>query len=159
MDIDTAERLALATHDAERRDLLFFSKVRVQPDGCWIWTAYVNRTGYGVFGTGKGKTPMLAHRWAWRRLVGPLTEQDTLDHLCRVTRCVNPRHLEPVTSAENTRRAAAHRRPLPYGEPIDGIPHGIYSSYAKRGCRCRPCRTVGTEYRRRARARARARAL
>jgi hypothetical protein len=28
-----------------------------------------------------------------------------IDHLCRVKACINPAHLEPVTSGENTRRA------------------------------------------------------
>jgi DNA-binding MarR family transcriptional regulator len=27
-----------------------------------------------------------------------------VDHLCRVTECVNPHHVEPVTDAENVQR-------------------------------------------------------
>ena len=41
---------------------------------------------------------------AYELLVGPIPEYLTLDHLCRVRNCVNPAHLEPVTSAENILR-------------------------------------------------------
>jgi hypothetical protein len=36
--------------------------------------------------------------------VGPVPEGLELDHLCRVTTCVRPSHLEPVTTGENVRR-------------------------------------------------------
>lgn len=45
-----------------------------------------------------------AHRIAYELVVGPIPEGLTLDHLCRVRRCVNPEHLEPVTMGENLRR-------------------------------------------------------
>ncbi|MDQ1426633.1 MAG: hypothetical protein QOK39_109 [Acidimicrobiaceae bacterium] len=44
------------------------------------------------------------HRWSYEQLVGPIPDGLVLDHLCRVTACVNPAHLEPVTLAENFRR-------------------------------------------------------
>lgn len=50
-----------------------------------------------------------AHRWAYEHWVGPIPEGLEIDHLCRVKLCVNPAHLEPVTRAENMRRA---RKPL-----------------------------------------------
>lgn len=36
--------------------------------------------------------------------MGPIPEGLSLDHLCRVPLCVNPRHLEPVPLAENILR-------------------------------------------------------
>lgn len=45
-----------------------------------------------------------AHRLAYEGLVGPIPEGLQIDHLCRVRNCVNPEHLEPVTSRENTMR-------------------------------------------------------
>lgn len=57
------------------------------------------RTGYGWTGSA------LAHRAVYELLVEPIPEGLTIDHLCRVPLCVNPSHLEPVTMAENIRRA------------------------------------------------------
>jgi hypothetical protein len=81
----------------------FWSKVR-KTDDCWLWTAGLNG-GYGVYTIGGRPRP--AHRLAYEELVGPVPDGLQLDHLCRVRRCVNPAHLEPVTSKENTRRGTA----------------------------------------------------
>lgn len=76
--------------------------------GCWEWQRSLDRKGYGVRAV--GKLNKRAHRVIYERLVGPIPEGLVLDHLCEVHRCVNPEHLEPVTNAENVRRAAASRR-------------------------------------------------
>ncbi|MFE4834445.1 HNH endonuclease [Arthrobacter sp. NPDC056691] len=84
----------------------FWEKVDVlNPDDCWLWTAALTEKGYGTFyfnGQCVG-----AHRWSWESVNGPVPDGLVLDHLCRVHDCVNPGHLEPVTIAENTRRAVA----------------------------------------------------
>jgi hypothetical protein len=49
------------------------------------------------------------HRVAYTDAVGPIPDGLTIDHLCRTRTCVNPAHLEPVSLAENIRRAAEHR--------------------------------------------------
>lgn len=72
---------------------------------CWIWRRHVNRGGYGIVVI--QRRSWLAHRWTYTKLVGPIPEGLQLDHLCRVRRCVNPAHLEPVTSRENTARGVA----------------------------------------------------
>lgn len=51
-----------------------------------------------------------AHRHSYQSLVGSIPDGLHLDHLCRVPACVNPEHLEPVTLAENNRRAAAVKK-------------------------------------------------
>ena len=66
--------------------------------GCWLWTGYVSPSGYGVIGD------QLAHRLFYESLVGVVPDGLELDHLCRVTCCVNPSHLEPVTHRENMLR-------------------------------------------------------
>lgn len=50
---------------------------------------------------------MGAHVFNWELTNGPVPSGLELDHLCRVPRCVNPDHLEPVTCAENQQRGNA----------------------------------------------------
>jgi hypothetical protein len=77
------------------------------PDGCWMWTGRdFNKKPHGSYGMWKDLTGKrrLAHRVAYELAVGPIPEGLTLDHLCRVTLCVNPAHLEAVTQGVNTLR-------------------------------------------------------
>lgn len=79
---------------------------------CWIWTGVKHRTrGYGRFYVGgRGGRYVQAHRWSYEAAIASIPDGLTIDHLCCVTRCVNPAHLEPVTQAENNRRAGQVRR-------------------------------------------------
>lgn len=85
----------------------FWSKVELS-GSCWLWTAAANDSGYGVFRNGHQRLEY-AHRWAYRKLVGPPPEGLTHDHLCHVRLCVNPDHAEYVTPEENVMRAARLR--------------------------------------------------
>lgn len=88
-------------------------------DGCWPWGAGTTTQGYGEITTADGATDYV-HRLVYRALVGPIPSGLELDHLCHSRsrgcpagprclhrRCANPTHLEPVTCAENIRRASA----------------------------------------------------
>lgn len=72
--------------------------------GCWLWTGCVSHQGYALLVVGGKKRRV--HRLLYEGVVGPIPDGLVLDHKCRVRGCVNPDHLEPVTSAENTRRGA-----------------------------------------------------
>ncbi len=84
----------------------FWSKVeKTAPDGCWLWLAGKNASGYGKFVVGGAYGQhWLAHRYAYTSLRGQIEVGMELDHLCRIRACVNPAHLEQVTRAENARR-------------------------------------------------------
>jgi hypothetical protein len=70
--------------------------------GCWLWVGATSK-GYGVFKlSGRSRS---AHGLAYEHLIGPVAEGFELDHLCRVRSCVNPAHLEPVTSSVNKLRS------------------------------------------------------
>lgn len=125
------------------------AKILKTPDGCWLWQGknYVGgRGGHLKYGTislaGKG---WLVHRAAYSVLKGPIPEGLTLDHLCRVTLCVNPDHLEPVTLRENIQRSPilAARKAIthcPAGHPYAG--HNlIHKQGASR--QCRACTLAG----------------
>ena len=84
----------------------FWTKVH-KTAGCWNWTAYVDKQGYGMFRNRFGTT--LAHRRSYEILRGPIPKGKELDHLCRNRRCVNPKHLEPVSHRENMLRSPRTR--------------------------------------------------
>lgn len=114
---------------------------RVEVTGfCWLWTGYINASGYGR--TQHDGRLQLAHRVAYELLVGPVPDGMQLDHLCRVRRCVNPDHLEPVTSRENTRRGKAVKTHCPRGHAlVDG---NLVLSHLRRGWRsCLTCHREG----------------
>lgn len=72
--------------------------------GCWEWIASLNgKSGYGTLNV-RGRAT-LAHRASYEEFVGPIPEGHEIDHLCRNRKCINPEHLEPVTSSENHRRS------------------------------------------------------
>ena len=87
----------------------FWAKVN-KTDGCWRWTGYITREGYGRTATvvSGRRTTTMAHRLAYELLVGSIPDGLELDHLCRVRNCVRPDHLEPVTGRVNRLRSPIH---------------------------------------------------
>lgn len=84
----------------------FWKKVNKTPT-CWLWTGGTQK-GYGRFPIHNRTTGKYickpTHRFAWELLRGPIPKDKQLDHLCRVRNCVNPDHLELVTTKENVLR-------------------------------------------------------
>jgi len=126
-------------------------------DTCWIWTGAVQSSGYGSVGIGNRRTA-LAHRLSYEAHAGPIPDGYTIDHVvtrgCTDKRCVRPDHLEPVTHAENNRRARAARGYFVGGQCGKGhalVGDNVYTR--KGGAACATCRrTTHALHQRRTRA-------
>lgn len=126
-----------------------YERTAILPDGCVLWTGYLNENGYGQVGRGPhGGGLILAHVASWQLTYGPVPDGLELDHLCCVRACIAPAHLEPVTHAENMRRAREHQLAA-----RDGLcPNGhVYDSVRPNGNR--RCLTCARDENRRSRAR------
>lgn len=123
--------------DSER----FWMKV-LKTDSCWLWQASLTR-GYGRFtfcDPDRERKSAAVHRYAYEQLVGPIPEGLVLDHLCRVTNCVNPDHLEPVTDFENRARGLKSPLKTTCNNGHEYTPENTY--WYKRERSCRTCRRI-----------------
>ena len=146
-------QLSLSFSEAEAK---FWARVRktsycpvagLPGGGCWLWTGALKSSrhdskagGYGNFHpTTYGAAN--AHKFSYVLLVGPVPDGLVLDHLCRVRRCVNPQHMEPVTNQENLLRGDgfpainARKTHCQAGHPLAGE----NLSVTLQGRRCRIC--------------------
>ena len=107
---------------------LFWEKV-LKTDSCWLWQGTVDHHGYGRF------CRDLAHRWAYKALVGPLEKGEPLHHRCHVRRCVNPEHLSPMEWSDHARLHNPLLDNCPKGHPFDEKNTGWQANGTKRYCR------------------------
>lgn len=116
---------------------------------CWVWTAARNANGYGIMKVSEGTT--LAHRISYALAGGNVTDDEQIDHLCRVRHCVNPQHLEAVPPRVNVHRgygsAAGNARKThcPQGHPYNDENAYVYVGGVHKGTRhCRICGRAAT---------------
>jgi hypothetical protein len=121
-------------------DVRFFRWVVAGPNDCWVWAGKTNDEGYARLDLGSRsrnnptRRSVYVHRWSYEFHVGPIPEGLTVDHRCRNKRCVNPAHLEAVTTGENTRRHTRLITHCPHGHLYDEANTRV-SKDGKRACR------------------------
>jgi len=125
----------------------FLTKIR-HTGNCWEWNGAKNEYGYGFFSlpnnlNGKHGKLIRAHRFAYELFKGEIPKGLQLDHLCRNRLCVNPDHLETVTSKQNTLRGNnpaalnARKTHCPKGHELKGDNLKAYElrTHGYRACR------------------------
>ena len=71
------------------------------PDDCWTWIGSFTSNGTPTK-THNGRD-MIAHRWLWAQLFGPIKPGYALGHTCGNSQCVSPHHCKVMTQAECNR--------------------------------------------------------
>lgn len=116
-----------------------FRDINYLDGGCWTWAGRTLSWGYGFVTQGTRKIP--AHRFFYELLLGrEIIEGMVIDHLCENKLCVNPMHMEVVTSGENVRRAQLGRK-RPQGDTCrKGHPYLTYGHLKSNGrYSCKEC--------------------
>jgi hypothetical protein len=115
----------------------FWPRILVVASGCWEWQGARNGKGYGhIRYLGKVRE---VHRLVFE-LLGVSLPQLPIDHLCRNTACLNPTHLEPVSTQVNVLRGIgptainAKKTQCPLGHPLANENLYTYSD-GRRACR------------------------
>lgn len=129
-----------------KREARFWEKVDKTPSygpngDCWKWQGLIDPKGYARFKV--RSRYVTAHRKMYTDVRGPIPTDLVCDHLCRVRDCVNPYHIELVTSVTNTKRGDSGKFQMrkthcPQGHEY--TPDNVYSYKTSRACR--KCRSV-----------------
>jgi len=123
----------------------FFNHVNTL-NTCWLWVGAHHQEGYGAFNT----NPKLigAHRWAYQQAFGTIPKGYEIDHLCKVSSCVRPSHLEAVTPSENVKRSSSWHHFVSSARKIKSCPKGHpyddANTYLDKQ-NCRHCKTCGRQ--------------
>lgn len=122
--------------------------------GCWVWLGRIDSDGYGI--ADYAGRAWRAHRLIYTLVVGPVSPEMVMDHLCRTRCCVRPEHLEPVTTKENNLRGwtwaqwKARQTHCVRGHPLSGSNLAIRAGRSRLERRCRACDAIrSAEYLRR----------
>lgn len=114
---------------------------------CLLHSGASNGNGYAQFHY-DGKNGY-AHRYAWEREAGPIPSGLTVDHLCRVRRCVRFSHLELTDRVDNYLRGVEARSgTCPNGH--ERTPQNTTTKNGRRACLlCREATSRRSQERRR----------
>lgn len=114
-----------------------FDRLAEDGSGCWLWLGMQNGAGYGLV-KHVGRR-LMVHRVTYELMIAEVPDGLVLDHLCRVRRCANPYHLEPVTNTVNLLRGEgfgarnARKTSCDSGHPLSGA--NLLISCDQRVCR------------------------
>lgn len=91
----------------------FEEKYVLSKSKCWLWSAGLDRKGYGVFKPTGSRLHKRAHRISYEMHIGEIPAGLFILHKCDVRRCVNPKHLYAGTQKQNIQDALRRNRLCP----------------------------------------------
>lgn len=101
-------------------NMTFWDKVQIKSDEeCWLWTASVSSSGYGMFKRPAPGKLVTAHRHSFEIAHGAVPVGMLIMHSCDNKKCVNPKHLTLGTHLDNNRDCMSKgrdRKNSPKGE-------------------------------------------
>ncbi len=141
-------RFSRVYQDPLSLDVLMPKVEKITESGCWIWMGYSQTVRGATYGScWNGSRYIRSHRAVYENIKGVVPDGLVLDHLCRVTLCCNPDHLEPVTTRTNILRGVsvtalqAAQTHCKRGHELSGS-----NLYVNNGCRvCKACRALFTK--------------
>ena len=130
------------------------NRFEVQPNGCWWHPTTPTAKGFAQtkYGWPVSKSTLI-HRLSWMYYKGDIPEGMVIDHTCHDPkeckggntclhrRCVNPEHLQLVTSAENSYRSVRvleHKTHCKRGHELENNIY-TYNSKNSRRSGCATC--------------------
>ncbi len=93
----------------------FWSKVIADGTGCFQWTAFRDKEGYGYFRKGGKPRTVKAHRFAWTLLRGEIPHGRQVLHSCDNPGCCNVEHLFLGNNSDNVADRVAKGRSKSFG--------------------------------------------
>lgn len=134
-DKDTAIRYAVENNWADTLSALLDNVDHDEETGCYLWRGAKDWDGYGHIAISLPTTPVSKCSTQTHRLMFAMTHgfdelpagffggdatDETIDHLCGVTACINPSHLRAITKQLNSQLQRQERvAPRGYGVVID----------------------------------------
>lgn len=118
----------------------------IQDCGCWEYDGFLDKDGYPllcIYREDKTTTTSYVYRYYFEKWVRTIPNGMEMDHLCYNRKCINPSHLQPVTHAENVRRARIQNEIHLYcknGHKREEVGTYTYLRNGKERRTCKACR-------------------
>ncbi|QNV40645.1 HNH endonuclease [Rothia amarae] len=117
------------------------TRYEVDEYGCWISTYSVASHGYAQVGwqDARYRQVVTAHRASWVYFNGQIPDGMTVDHMCKVRRCVNPLHLRIMSNVANARGGGGLHKQKPVPTDKKCARGHVVLSYPSGALHCREC--------------------
>lgn len=93
---------------------------QIDSGACWEWQGAIDLCGYGKYSIGGRR--VMAHRYAWSLVNGPIPAGMVIWHACGNFRCVRPDHLELLTRGEQRMRTKLAITPERFWALVEKLP-------------------------------------